>query len=180
MRTLALRLTAALAVLSGPACSLPTLLHKNLDAIRASTAAITSNNEVVKQSTRVSEDVIRSFEGLRAPMESVAGLNPTLKAVAALDAPMTQVAGLASGMRAVGGLQQPMLRLADLQPSLEATAALAPPMERLASMRASLDAVASLGDPMTSVAVLGPQLADVANLRGARAVTRLSFEGGCM
>lgn len=164
MRMIALRLIPALAVLSGAACSLPALLHKNLDAIQASTAAITSNNDVVKQSTRMSEEGIKSFEGLRAPMESVASLNPTLKAVAALDAPMTQVAGLASGMRAVGGLQQPMARLADLQPSLEATAALAMPMERLATMRASLDAVAALRDPMASVAALRPQLADVADL----------------
>ena len=49
------RVVALFAVVSGTACSLPGLLKKNLRAIEASTETITRNNEVVKQSTSVSE-----------------------------------------------------------------------------------------------------------------------------
>jgi len=129
----------ALAALSGAACSLPTLLRKNLHAIEASTDTINSNSEVVKHSTSVSEEGIKSFEGLRGPMESMARLEPTLKSVAALDGPMSRVAGLAPSMREVASLQQPMTRLVGLQPSLDATAALGPSMDRVAAMRPSLD-----------------------------------------
>jgi hypothetical protein len=159
------RVIAALACLVGVACSLPTLLQRNLKAIEASTTAITANNEIVRRSTSVSEEGIRSFEGLRSPMESMAGLKPTLQAVAALDDPMGRVAGLAPSMQEVAGLRQPMTRLVDIRPSLDATAALGPSMDRVAAMRPSLDAVAGLGDPMMRVAELRPQLAAVADLR---------------
>lgn len=150
-----------------PACSvlsLPTLLGKNLDAIQASTAAISHNNDIVKDSTAVSEQGIKSFERLRQPMESMSGLAPTLQAVAALNQPLTEVAGLGSSLHEVAGLERPMSRLGQLQPSLDRTAALGPSMDRLAAMRPSLDAVASLGDPLVHVAALQPQLAAVADL----------------
>ena len=154
-----------LAALNGAACSLPSLLQRNLHAIEASTEIISKNSEVVKHSTAVSEKGIQSFEGLRGPMESMTKLDPTLKAVAALDEPMSRVAELGPSMSQVAGLQQPMTRLAGLQPSMDATAALGPSMDRLAAMRPSLDAVASLGDPMKSVAGLRPELAAVAGLK---------------
>jgi hypothetical protein len=162
-----LRAIPLLAIPTGAACSLPMLLHENLDAIQASTAAIRSNSVTVERSADLTEAGIKSFEGLKAPMESMSELNPTLKAVAALDGPMTQVARLAPGMRAVADLREPMTDLAGLQPSLGATAALGPPMERLAAMRTSLEAVATLHDPMMKVAALGPQLSAVAELHGA-------------
>ncbi len=159
------RAIGALAVLGSTACSLPMVLEKNLAAIQASTGAITANNEIVKRSTSVTEAGIKSFEGLKGPMEAVAGLNPTLESVAALDQPMMKVAGLGPSMEEVAGLQKPMTRLVDIQPSLDATAALGPSMDRLAQMRPSLDSVASLRDPMIAVASLQPQLGAVANLK---------------
>jgi hypothetical protein len=164
MNASALRIMAAVAALGGAACSLPTLLQKNLKAIETSTATISKNNETVQASTRVSEEGIRSFERLRGPMESMAGLEPTLKSVAALDAPLVKVGELGPSLHEVAGLQQPMTRLVDIRPSLEATAALGPSMDRLAAMRPSLDAVASLGDPLAGVAALRPQLVTMAEL----------------
>src|SRR5262245_8785073 len=121
------RMILALAIVSGAACSLPTVLNKNLHAITASTAAISANNDVVKHSPSVTEAGIKSFEGLRKPMESLASLNPRLEAVAALDGPMRDVAGLkpdlkavaglAPQLQAVGGLGQPMTGLVNLKPS---------------------------------------------------------------
>jgi hypothetical protein len=165
MSTHLARVMVGLAALSGVACSLPTLLRKNLHAIEASTDTITKNSDVVKHSTSVSEEGIKSFESLRGPMESMAKLEPTLKSVAALDGPMSRVAGLAPSMREVASLQQPMTRLVGLQPSLDATAALGPSMDRVAAMRPSLDAVAALGDPMKNVAGLQPGLEAVAGLK---------------
>src|SRR5262249_30282816 len=148
----AIRLIFALAVVGSMACSLPGLLRKNLDAINASTVAITANKDVVKESSRVTEQGIKTFQDLKAPMESVADLNPRLGAVAALDKPMVDVAalkpelqavaGLKPELRNVGDLAKPMTGLLNLQPSLDATAALSAPMERLAMMQASLDNVA--------------------------------------
>lgn len=159
------RALGLLAAVSAAGCSLPSLLKRNLQAIEASTDGIAKNSEVVKHSTAVSEKGIESFEGLRAPMESMSKLDPTLKAVAALDKPMSRVADLGPSMQQVAGLQQPMARLAGLQPSLDATSALGPSMDRVAAMRPSLDAVAALGDPMVNVAALRPELAAVANLK---------------
>ena len=162
-----LRVIAALTGLSGAACSLPGLLQKNLKAIEASTVAITENKDTVERSTKVSEEGIKSFEGLRGPMESMAKLDPTLKAVAALDDPMK---GAPPGRPGSEHAAARRAGAADDAPwghraSLDATAALGPSMDRLAAMRPSLDAVAALGDPMKSVAALQPPLAAVADLR---------------
>src|SRR5919109_1427107 len=101
------RLCALLTAIASAACSLPTLLQRNLAAIEASTATISSNSDVVKQSTSVSERGIKSFEDLRGPMESVAGLAPSLKEVAALAGPMNAVAKLDGPMKNVAGLGTP-------------------------------------------------------------------------
>src|SRR5580765_5995198 len=152
MTSTAARIALAVTILSSTACSLSTVLHKNLDAINASSAAITANNEVVKRSTSVSEEGIKSFQELKKPMESLSSLNPRLEAVAALDRPMVDVAALKPELQAVGhlkpelqgvgDLKKPMTDLVNLQPSLEATAALGPSMDRLAMMQASLERVA--------------------------------------
>jgi hypothetical protein len=164
-----LRVVLLLAIVSGIGCSLPRLLRQNMESIKASTAGIVENTDVVRHSTKVTESLVpamKGLEGLQKPMQAVAGLNPTLKAVAALDAPMTRVAGLDPSMRAVAALEQPMTRLVEIRPSLDATAALGPSMDRLARMQPSLDRVASLRESMDRVASLQPQLASVADLRG--------------
>lgn len=168
-------LSVVLIALSASACSLPMLLQKNLAAIEASTATIAANNDVVKHSTNVTEQGIKSFEGLRGPMESVATLGPDLeevaalnqpmRAVAKLDDPMKKVATLAAPMREVAALERSMTRLADLDPSLNRTAALGPSMDLLSQMRPSLDEVAALRDPMIQVASLRTDLGAVADLR---------------
>ena len=45
----AVRLVVVLAFLSSTACSLTTVLNKNLDAINRSTAVISANSDVVKE-----------------------------------------------------------------------------------------------------------------------------------
>jgi hypothetical protein len=177
MSTHLTRVMVALAALGGAACSLPTLLRKNLHAIEASTDTINSNSDVVKHSTSVSEEGIKSFEGLRGPMESMAKLEPTLKSVAALDGPMSRVAGLAPSMREVASLQQPMTRLVGLQPSLDATAALKAPMDELAALKGPLERVADLREPMTRLAALAVLL-DRPILLAGFAVLGLAVWGG--
>jgi hypothetical protein len=65
--------------LNATACSIPVLLQKNLAAIQASTATIAANNDVGKHSTGVTEQGIKSFEGLRGPINSVAPVGPHLE-----------------------------------------------------------------------------------------------------
>src|SRR5215831_13363510 len=134
MTGIAVRVILPLMFLSSTACSLTTVLNKNLEAINRSTAVIGANSDVVKESTRVSEEGVKSFQALRQPMESLASLNPRMEAVAALDRPMRDVAGLKPELQAVAGLKpelrdvgdlkQPMSSLVKLQTSLDATAAL--------------------------------------------------------
>src|SRR5262245_65860548 len=81
-------------LLGSTGCSLVTVLNKNLDAINRSTAVISANSDVVKESTRVSEEGVKSFQELKKPMEGLASLNPRLEAVAALDKLMVDVASL--------------------------------------------------------------------------------------
>ena len=57
----AVRLVLPFLFLSSTACSLATVLNKNLEAINKSTAVISANSDVIKESTRVTKKASRVF-----------------------------------------------------------------------------------------------------------------------
>ncbi len=117
---------------------------------------------------------LKAVSELEAPMEQVAALNPTLKAVAALDAPlknvadlktpMEQVAALDPTLTAVAALDAPLKNVAQLKTPMEQVAALDPTLKAVAALDAPLKNVAQLKTPMQQVAALDPTLKAVAAL----------------
>ena len=91
---------------------------------------------------------LKAVSELEAPMEQVAALNPTLKAVAALDAPLKNVAEL----------KTPMEQVAALDPTLKAVAALDAPLKNVAELKVplvALGAMATITQPTTYVPMFG-------------------------
>ena len=109
----------------------------------------------VTQSLEEMPQELEAVSKLEKPMEQVAALAPTLKAVAALDAPLKNVSEL----------KGPMEQVAALDPTLKAVALLDAPLKNVSELKGPMEQVAALDPTLKAVALLDAPLKNVAELK---------------